>query len=104
MGTCRADALVLEIDVSRSAQSLLQVVCPYKRRASVGSVHLPELFRNRNPLVGSVEFLVGTFLAENRIKVLRLQGLPGCRIEDWKRLVRHYGLHVEEMGRNLGFA
>ena len=101
MASGRGNTFILEIDVSRSPKSLFKFVGPYQRSAAIGRVLLPHFFGNRNPFVRLVEFLVGTLLTEDRIKVFRLQRLPGTWMKERQRLVGHDSLDVEEMGGNL---
>ena len=96
------NGLVLEIDVGRGAEGLLQFIGTHERGAAVGRVLLADGLRDGNPLVRLVELLAGALLHEDGIQVLGFQGLLGGRVQERQGLVGHDRLDVEEMGRNLG--
>ena len=101
MAAGRRDALVLEIDVGGSSESLLKLIGPHERSAAVGGVLLAHFLRDGDPLVRLVEFLVGALLAEDGIKILGLERLPGAGMKEREGLVGHDGLDVEKMRWNL---
>ena len=89
--------------MSGSAESLFQLVCAHQRSTAVCSILLTHFFRDGNPYIGLVEFLVGAGLAEDGIQVFWLERLAGGRIQERQGLVGHHCLDVEVMGGNLGF-
>ena len=97
----RGHGLVLEVDVGRGAEGLLQLIGAHERGAAVGGVLLADGLGDGDPFVRLVEFLVGAGLAEDRIQVFGLQGLLGGRVQERQRLVGHDRLDVEEVGRDL---
>ena len=99
----RAHALVLEVDVCRGAQGCFQLICSYQRGTAVCGILLTYGFRDGDPLVCLVQFLVGAGLAEDGIEVLGLQRLLCCRVKERQRLVGHDCLDVEIVRRNLRF-
>ena len=98
-----AYAFVLEIDVRRGAERCFQLISTHQRCAAVGGILLPYLLRNGDPLIRLVQLLVRAGLAEDGIKIFRLERLTRGGMQERKRLVGHHSLNVEIMGGNLGF-
>ena len=103
MGTHRADALVLEIDMCRGPQCLFQSVGAHQRCATVVLIHLTDFFGYFNPDICLIQFLPTKFLGKDGVHILRLQRLLGCRIQGWQRLIHHVCLNVVPVAGNLVF-
>ena len=84
-----------------STKSFLKLISSHKRGAAIRSILFAHFLGDGDPLVSLVEFLVGALFTEDRIEVLWGQRLPGSWMKERKGLVRHDGLDVEKMRRNL---
>ena len=94
MRTERIHALILEVDVSRSAESLFKGVGTHKRSGAIVAVLVEHLIRNVNPSVHGVKLLLRAFAAEDVCKVVNRQRLLCCRIKRHHGLVWHIGLYI----------
>ena len=99
--THRAYAFVLEIDVRRGVQCLLEPVCADKGSGAVVGVHLADLFRNVNPPVRHVQLLSYAFTAEQHRHLILRHRLVRPGVEHRLRFMRHVCLNVVPLRRNL---
>ena len=94
MRTQRIGRFVLEIDMGRSVEGLLQSVGTHERCRTVVGILVAHLLGNVDPRMLGVELLTGTFHAEDVSKVFGHHRLMGGRMEGRQRLVGHVGLDV----------
>ena len=98
----RRDTLILEIDMRRGSEGLFELIGTHERGATIGGILLADGFRDGDPFVGLVQFLIGAGLAEDGVEVFGFERLLGAGMQERHGLVGHDRLDVEEMGRNLG--
>ena len=99
----RADTLVLEVDVRRSAECFLQSVGAYQRCAAVVLVHFAHFLGYLDPGVRLVQLLPAQLFGEDREHVFRFQRLLGGGVQRWHGFVHHICLYVVPVVRNFLF-
>ena len=97
------DTFILEINVGGSSKSLFQSIRTDKRRTSVISVTLKNRLGDINPPVCHIEFLHGTFTAEQPGKAFYSHRLTGHRVKHRERFLRHICKNIIPSVRNTAF-
>ena len=97
----RADTLVLEIDMRRCIQGLLQTICPHQRRRPVETVLVPHCFGNLNPPVHRIQLLPGSFFRKYPAEVLQCKRLTGNGVQSGPGLLRHICHDVVPSARDI---
>ena len=81
VGTQWIRRFVLEVDMCRRTQGLLQCVGTHQRSATIILILLQHLFGNINKAVGGIQFLLTAFRREDMCQVLPTQRLTRTRMQ-----------------------
>jgi hypothetical protein len=87
--------------VGRGTQCLFKGIGTYQRGRTIVLVFLEHVLRNVYPTVFSVQFLHTALSWEDVCKVINAKGLFGNRVDRWHGFIRHVGLNVVPLCRNL---
>ena len=99
----RAYTFIFKINVCRSTERFFQSVSTNKRSTAVVFVHFTDFFRDFNPCIGLVKFLMTQFFSENRIQVFRFQRLFCSRVQRRHWLIDHVSLNIVPVVWNFFF-